>query len=130
MTAGVWFKRNGNPSATEIIFGRDELTNKRCWVIYMDTSGNILVDIYQTGNTTTYKRLTSTLLYTDNDWHHFGFTYDTNTFKIYRDGVEDTDPIIGSNDPMTNIFATDIGIQIGCLLQNGVRSFFFEGSDR
>lgn len=88
----AWIKTsNANASFGSISGHASSSASRRKWYIGMN-NGPIGAIVSATGGSgaSEAKFYQTTASYNDNQWHHFGFTFTTNTLKIYLDGAEVT----------------------------------------
>jgi len=129
ITVLIWIKGT-TPDASDSIISRwDTGANKRVWDIYGTNTNLFGVQLSDDGTFNAGHRkqyLSSNAVY-DNNWHQIGFTFNTGTLKLYRDGVEDTGSV-NFNDSITFLKSNDIQLMMGANLNNGVLQRYSNGS--
>ena len=127
-TVSFWFKRDGNPAASEYILTETQVAYaNRGFSSYATTAGAIVVTILNANGSTALASRSSASGLCDNQWHHVVMTWDGTTdsgqFNIWVDGV--------AGSPSTAIATTQGGestysLQIGGY--NGTTGGEFLGS--
>ena len=124
----LWFRRNGNPSGLETLFGEtsDDSVggSDSVFTLYINTDGTLELIYRQTsptGQPTITIRTTST--YTDDNWYNVVCTLDSSEIKLFVNGEED------ASSPTTIIGTATLPDQyIGAINNRGTAVNFFNGS--
>jgi hypothetical protein len=73
------------------------------------------------------KQYDSSLTAFDSTWHHICFTFGGGVLKIYIDQVLDASPTLITNDAVTNLRGTAVGLRFGSQLSGGTPSNYYVG---
>lgn len=112
----VWFKSSSS-SGTGFMFNHGGSTspdNRKWNISFVNGVPGALVSADGSSAAGTSKYYTTATAYNDNQWHFFGFTFVSNTFKIYLDGLEVTggDRLEPLNGTVNTLHATTLPLGI------------------
>lgn len=120
LTVGLWAKNdNAALGSNEFLIGRyDSGVSKREWNIGVDSNEKIIVNFGDPADGTFEGTLTSDDAVAIDSWHHYAFTFNGGTVKIYLDGVEVPYSITSGAVP-SSLYASDIETTILAILASG-----------
>ena len=105
LSISFWFKSTASGTWHYLITKAGAVvSNTFQYWMRLRTGGDILFNVYQTGDGSTYKQIRSSSVWNDGNWHHVVGTFASGTIKLYIDGTEDTSATIAGT-------ATSIGTQ-------------------
>lgn len=130
ISVSLWVKGNAQASKTLIGKHNGTILNNRSWLVVSGSgtyTDKMRVMISADGGGVNRKVYQTSLSVLDGNWHHFAFTFKSNTLKLYVDGVEDVN-VLKSNDPVVNtMYSNTTDITMGYALNNGANAFIFNG---
>lgn len=89
LSASIWAKHTYSaPAASQILISKNLSGSNQEWTMYFLTSKKLRVVLSSNGSTANVWESTSAYSGDLTDWHHYAFTYNASTLKVYIDGVE------------------------------------------
>jgi len=116
----VWVK-SSNTEGNVVISKWDIGPTARSWMIRNTPGASNGFSVYLSDDGSTgsgYKLYSSSLPVFDGSWHQIGFTFSSNTLKVYRDGVYDPSVTKTSDSDVISLYGSNISVCIGCYLNN------------
>lgn len=98
ITIAAWVKSN----VTDQPWGAPPIGKAYNWRIYVGDDEAVFFQVMDTQPQGT-SIVTVTNIITDMQWHHVAGTYDGARYKLYIDGVQDTDPVEATGDIANNV---------------------------
>jgi hypothetical protein len=101
---------------------------KREWAMgtSLYTAGKFTAVLSSDGGTVNRKVFSTTTSYNDGMWHLCGFTWVSDSLRVYVDGIS-VPVAIDVNTGITSIYEGDATPGVGCIFASGLASNFFPG---
>lgn len=120
ISAFSWVKINSTSSPHGNIFSHgNSLTSQFKWAI--QEQGGVLRAILSPNGTSVDKDYRSVASLDDEEWHHVGFTFTTDTLKLYVDGVHLTGGALNTvtDNTVSALHASTADLGLNCNVANG-----------
>ena len=119
LSVAIWI--NGPAQDYNFFFSHTDYNTNLCWEIEAETVNKFKLNLNKTLGIGLFKSYRCNLSSFDNTWHLLGFTWNSGTLKLFRDGVEVTGAdLTKEQDSVFNSVANPTcDIMLGCLLTSG-----------
>lgn len=119
LSVAIWV--NGPTQDYNFFFSHTDYYTNLCWELEAETGNKFKLWLNKTLGIGDSKRYMCNLSSFDNTWHLLGFTWDSGTLKLFRDGVEvaGADLTKEQDREFNSVQNPACDIMIGCLLTSG-----------
>ncbi len=116
VSAFAWI--NASDVTNRYILSYYDISSKRSWLLYLNSSGKLEALLSNDGGNTQLKRYQSATSISVSTWYHVGFTFESNDLKLYVNGSEET-PTILDQYTIGSLYTSTIKPCIGALTDGG-----------
>lgn len=129
LTVGLWAKNdNATIASNEFLVGRyDSGVSKREWAIGVDPNEKIVLNFGDPADGSFEATVSSDNAIAVDSWHHYAFTFEGGTVKVYLDGVRIPSSTTFGTTP-SSLYASDIETTILAILASGSVNGPWEGN--